>query len=129
MTLRDKLQDLDVSGADRVVVAACDEHQEELTTLLDARTADTHDPARTARLMPTIGRTPCCEVHADGQQVGELPADLTAEVHTGLLALAMLDPPYLVTVPLVLERRERDGAAQVAATALVDLDELRLLAG
>lgn len=128
MSSRDQAHVLDVSGVDQIDVAACHEHQDELTELLHARAADPREPGRTARLMPTIGRTPCCEVHADGHTVGELPADLAAEVHTGLLALAMLDPPYLVTVPLVVERRDREGAAQLTATALVDLDGLRLLA-
>lgn len=59
---------------------------------------------------------------------GELPPELTAEVHSGLLALAMLDPPYVIVVPVHLEWRGRHGRAQLAATALVDLEELRLLA-
>jgi hypothetical protein len=40
----------------------------------------------------------------------------------------MLEPPYLVEVPLRLEWRERQEATSIGAKALVDLEVLRLLA-
>lgn len=125
---------LAVPGLDPVELLGTESHQSGLVPLIDGELTDgTHDPATapepTAMLHPVLrGGAPRCEVQSGGCTIGELPLELSAEVHTGLLALAMLDPPYVVVVPVHLEWRERDGRSQVAATALVDLDELRLLA-
>jgi hypothetical protein len=120
---------LDVSGRDRIEVLATDDHQGELVPLIRRREED--DPGalrRTAQVVPRSDRISCCELRADGNIVGELPGPLAAEVHNGLLALATLEPPYLVEVPLQLEWRERTDATRVGVTALVDLRRLRLLA-
>jgi hypothetical protein len=120
---------LDVSGHDRVEVLATDDHQGELVPLIRRRDGDDHGTLRrTAQVVPRSDRISCCELRAEGNVVGELPGPLAAEVHNGLLALATLEPPYLVEVPLHLEWRERADATRVGVTALVDLDRLRLLA-
>jgi hypothetical protein len=124
----DAARPLDVAGDDPVELRATEDHQGELVPLIRRRQDDRPVLRRTARVVPRIDDCSRCELQADGRVVGELPAALADEVHNGLLALAMLEPPYLVEVPLRLEWRERREATSIGATALVDLEGLRLLA-
>jgi hypothetical protein len=119
---------LDVAGHDPVELRATEDHQGGLVPLIRRRSGDRPTLRRTARVVPRIDDCSRCELHADGRVIGELPAALADEVHNGLLALAMLEPPYLVEVPLRLEWREQRETTSVGATALVDLEVLRLLA-
>jgi hypothetical protein len=117
-----------LSGDDVVELAATDDHQDRLVPLIDRPPVDGRRPGRTASLRPLLGPGSRCEVEAEGRTIGELPGALAVELHAGLLALAMLEPPYRVVVPLQLTWRERSGTQQVTAAARLDLDELRLLA-
>jgi hypothetical protein len=128
MTTDDPTRGLDVAGHDQIELRATEDHQPELAPLIRRRPDDLRALRRTARVVPRIDDPSRCELQADGRVVGELPAALADEVHNGLLALAMLEPPYLVEVPLRLEWRERQEATSIGATALVDLEGLRLLA-
>jgi hypothetical protein len=119
---------LDVAGPDHVELLRTASHQPELVPLIRRRTGDATALRRTVTVVPLCDAAATCELRSGGHVVGELPDDLAAEVHSGLLALAHLDPPYLVTLPIRLEWRERHQATQVHATALVDLHDLRLLA-
>lgn len=119
---------LDVAGDDPVELRATEEHQGELVPMMQRRHDDLLMLRRIAHVVPRIDDCSRCELYADGHVIGELPSALADEVHNGLLALAMLEPPYLVEVPLRLQWRERREATRVGATALVDLEVLRLLA-
>jgi hypothetical protein len=128
MTTDGPTRALDVAGDDPVELRATEDHQPELVPLIRRRPDDLRVLRRTARVVPRLDDSSRCELQADGNVVGELPRALADEVHNGLLALAMLEPPYLVEVPLRLEWRERRDATSIGATALVDLEVLRLLA-
>lgn len=121
-------RNLDVSGLQPVLLLETGAHQDDLLPLIHRHPDDPPRSDTLAHLLPVLGRTARCEVEADGHTIGELPPELAAEVHTGLLALALLDPPYVVAVPLQLAWRELQGRSEVTATAMIDLDELRLLA-
>jgi hypothetical protein len=128
MTTDERTRALDVAGDDQIELRATEDHQPELVPLIRRRPHDLRTVRRTARVVPRIDDHSRCDLEADGRVVGELPAALADEVHNGLLALAMLEPPYQVEVLLRLEWRERREATSIGATALIDLDGLRLLA-